>query len=118
MSRILINENTVLAENVIVAESTLERMRGLLGRTTLPPDSAMLIRRCRNIHTWFMRFAIDVIFLDRNLRVLKVAQNVPPYRMVFGPRKAANVLEMAAGRPNAPVVKPDDVLTLEQPTMH
>jgi len=113
MSRILINGEAVLAEKTILAESASERMRGLLGRSSLPADTAMLIRRCRSIHTWFMRFAIDVVFLDGEMRVLKIAENIRPWRMAFGPRKAVTVLETATGRPNAPAVKPGDFLTLE-----
>ncbi|MCF7847721.1 MAG: DUF192 domain-containing protein [Kiritimatiellales bacterium] len=113
MSRILINGKTVLAEQVIVAESASERMRGLLGRSSLPADTAMLIHRCRSIHTWFMRFAIDVIFLDREMRVLRVSENIRPWRMAFGPRKAVAVLETAAARLGVPAVQPGDFLTLE-----
>lgn len=106
MSRILINDEnkSVLLEKVILAESTFERMRGLLGRSFLPPDTGMLIRPCRSIHMWFMRFAIDAAFLDEEMRVLKTERNLCPWKLAFAPRKTACVLETAAGtlRPVTP----------------
>ena len=97
MSRILINEGSVLLRHVMLAESTSARMRGLLGRSSLPPDTGMLIRPCRSIHMWFMRFPIDAAFLDSELRVLKVSRNLRPWQMAFAPARTASVLEAAAG---------------------
>ena len=96
MSRILMNDGSVLVANVISAETTAERMRGLLGRSTLAPGTGMLIRPCRSIHMWFMRFPIDAAFLDKELRVLNVARNLRPWQLAFAPPKTHCVLEMAA----------------------
>jgi uncharacterized membrane protein (UPF0127 family) len=99
MSRILINDGSsvVLLENVIPAERSSERMRGLLGRASLAPDTGMLIRPCRSIHMWFMRFPIDAAFLDAELRVLKVARNLRPWQLAFAPLGTHCVLETAEG---------------------
>ncbi len=97
MSRILINDGTVLIAQVLLAESTLDRMRGLLGRSSLDTDAGMLIRPCRSIHMWFMRFPIDAAFLDREMRVLKVARNLKPWQLAFAPRGTYCVLETAEG---------------------
>ncbi len=99
MSRILINDesNTVLLEEAIFAESTFARMRGLLGHPSLPAKTGMLIRPCRSIHMWFMRFPIDAAFLDEEMRVLKVVRNLRPWQLAFAPRKTASVLETSAG---------------------
>jgi uncharacterized membrane protein (UPF0127 family) len=86
-----------LLDKVIVAESTCARMRGLLGRPSLPADTGMLIRPCGSIHMWFMRFPIDAAFLDRNLRVLKVSRNLRPWQLGLAPRGTFCVLETAAG---------------------
>jgi uncharacterized membrane protein (UPF0127 family) len=98
MSRILIKEadGTPVVAKLILAESTGARMRGLLGRADLPPDTGMLLRPCRSIHMWFMRFSIDAAFLDANLRVLKIARNLPPWALGWAPRKTHCVLETAA----------------------
>jgi uncharacterized protein len=113
MSRILINDGTehILAESVIFAESTAERMKGLLGRTGLDLDTAMLIRPCRSIHMWFMRFPIDAAFLDADHRILKVSRHLKPWQLAFAPRKTASVLEMTAGALDR--VQPGDALLLE-----
>ncbi|MDF7826448.1 DUF192 domain-containing protein [Pontiellaceae bacterium B12227] len=113
MSRILINDGNVaiLAEKVIPAESTAARMKGLLGRSGLEPGTAMLIRPCRSIHMWFMRFPIDAAFLDAELRVLKVSRNLKPWQLAFAPRKTASVLEAAEGAMKN--LQPGDSLILE-----
>ena len=99
MSRILINDGneTILVETVILAESTAERMKGLLVHSGLDQNSAMLIRPCSSIHMWFMRFPIDAAFLDRKLRVLKISRNLRPWQMALAPRQTHCVLETARG---------------------
>jgi uncharacterized membrane protein (UPF0127 family) len=99
MSRILIQDenNTVLLEEVILAATPSARMRGLLGHSSLPKETGMLIRPCRSIHMWFMRFAIDAAFLDAELRVLKVVRNLRPWQLAFAPRHTYSVLETAVG---------------------
>lgn len=98
MSRILIQDENgpVLAEQVIIARSLKDRMRGLLGRSSLAPGTAMLLTPCRSIHMWFMRFPIDAVFLDRELRVLKIVHNLKPWQLAFAPPKTHAVLETAA----------------------
>ena len=71
-------------------------MRGLLGRRELPPGEGILLRPAGSIHTFFMRFPIDVVFVDRELRVISLAEDVPPWKM-RGARGAKVVLELASG---------------------
>jgi len=99
MSRILINQASgePVVRNLIPAETGLERMRGLLGRDTLPSDTGLLLRPCRSIHMWFMRFAIDAAFLDKELNVLKVVRSLQPWRVAWAPRGTHCVLETADG---------------------
>lgn len=99
MSRILIREanGQVVIRKLIVAESTWARMRGLLGRKSLSADTGLLIRPCRSIHMWFMRFPIDVAFLDQDLHVLKIVRNLRPWMLAWAPLKTRCVLETAAG---------------------
>jgi uncharacterized membrane protein (UPF0127 family) len=72
------------------------RLRGLIGRPSLPPDEALLIRRCRSVHTVGMRFAIDLVWLDADGLPLRVDRAVPPLR-VRTCLQARAVLECAAG---------------------
>ena len=70
-------------------------MRGLLGRRGLPPGEGLLLRPASSVHTAFMRFPIDVVFLDRDLTVLKVARGVVPWRAAWA-RRARAALELPA----------------------
>src|SRR5437763_805490 len=72
-------------------------MRGLLGRRELPQGEGLLISPASSIHTLFMSFAIDIVFLDRDLRVRSIVREVPPFRLVRRQRGARRVLEVRAG---------------------
>jgi len=80
-----------------VAEGFLSRAIGLIGRRSLPPGEGLLIPRCNCVHTLFMRFAIDVTFLDSRGEVVKRVENVRPWRpFVWGGWRARSALETAA----------------------
>ena len=80
-----------------VARSFLERTRGLIGVKRLAPDEGLLIERCNCIHTFFMRFAIDATFLDKNGNVVKTVRGIKPWRpFIWGGWRARKVLETAA----------------------
>jgi uncharacterized protein len=89
-------DGTLVCETCAVADNILSRMRGLLGRSDLPPGEGLLIRPAPSIHTFFMRFPIDAVFVSRDGDVLKVAANVQPWR-TRSCRRAHAVLELAAG---------------------
>jgi uncharacterized protein len=78
------------------ADSMLARMRGLLGRSGLEPGEGLLIPKTSSIHMFFMRFPIDAVFLDKDLRVRKVVADLKPWRVAFG-RGAKSCLELPAG---------------------
>ena len=85
-----------VCERCRVADGPLARMRGLLGRKSLPPGEGILLRPAGSVHTFFMRFPIDVVFLDREGRVVGVEREVPPWRTAAR-RGARAVLELAGG---------------------
>src|SRR2546430_17031248 len=89
-------EGGVVCERCLVAETPLARMRGLLGRRGLESGEGLLLRPASSVHTFFMRFAIDVVFLSRDGEVLKVAGRVPAWR-TGSCRGAKAVVELAAG---------------------
>ncbi len=72
------------------------RMRGLLGRKGLAAGGGMLITKTSSIHTYFMAFPIDAVFLDKELRVRRVASDLRPWRMAWKPG-SKSVLELPAG---------------------
>ena len=94
-----------------VADRPWTRLRGLLGRSGLPQDEGMLFSHTGSIHTMFMRFPIDVVFLDADLRVLSVRGSVPAWRAVKE-RGARTTLELAAGEAGRVGIEPGIVLTL------
>ena len=81
-----------------VADTFLTRFLGLQGKRELPPDAGMWIMPTRAVHTFGMRFPIDAIALDCDLRILEVCENVPPWRIAKFEVKPHSVLELAAGR--------------------
>lgn len=86
-----------LVEPLWVAVGMEERTRGLLGCDGLRPGTGLLIPDCRLIHTFGMRFSLDLVFLDGEGRVICVKSAVPPRRLAWGGRRACHVLEVAAG---------------------
>ena len=80
-----------------VAETLWARTKGLLGRTELAPKQGLWIKRTNSVHTFFMRFAIDLVFVDRSLRVRKTYQNVGPGRLIWPVWSASSVIELPAG---------------------
>jgi uncharacterized membrane protein (UPF0127 family) len=82
--------------HVILARRFLARLVGLLGQRALPPDQALLITPCNNVHTFFMRFAIDVVFIDPAGVVLAIVPHLAPWRIAAA-RRAHACLELAAG---------------------
>ncbi len=89
-------DGSAVCEHLRVADAPHTRMRGLLGRAELPPGEGLLIEPTGSIHMFFMRFPIDAVFLDRELRVLGTRERLAPWR-VAGRRRAKAVLELAAG---------------------
>lgn len=98
MTLMLVNQRTdeALAERVEVAVTRRDRRKGLLGRSGLEPASALIIAPCFSIHTMFMRFDIDVVFVDDDGRVVKVVRDMTPWRIAVDPTAHA-VVELPAG---------------------
>ena len=109
----LLNERTQqsLATSVKLADTRRARRKGLLGRDSMSGDEAMVMSPCVAVHTAFMRFAIDVVFIDRDGRAVHIVQDLRPWRMAASFRAHA-VVEMAAGRVKACGVELGDRLFL------
>ena len=105
-------DGAVICERCEIPESALGRMRGLLGRDGLEPGGGMLIDRAPSVHMFFMRFSIDVVFLDRDRRVVRVVERLRPWRIASA-RRAAAALELPAGAAAAAGVNVGDVLVFE-----
>ena len=89
-------DGTLVCGRCRVADSFGTRLRGLLGTSSLPSGSGILFPRTRSVHTHFMRFPIDVVFLDGENRVVSIVHRLRPWRGAAS-RGARAVLELAAG---------------------
>jgi uncharacterized protein len=105
-------QGTILCERCEIPRSSFARMRGLLGRSGLEPGTGMLIDAAPSVHMFFMRFPIDVVFLDRDRKVVGVRHGLRPWR-VAGARRAVAALELPAGAATEAGVEEGDVLVLE-----
>ena len=88
---------TTLALRVATADDERSRMKGLLGRDSLAVEEGLWIVPCPMIHTFFMEFSIDVLFLDRGLVVRRVLENLKPWRLSPWVFSAHSVLELKGG---------------------
>jgi uncharacterized protein len=88
-------DGTVVCGECRVARSFFARLRGLVGTAGLPAGRGLLLPRTRSVHTHFMRFPIDVVFLDADNRVLSIVASLRPWRAAASKRARA-VLELAA----------------------
>ncbi len=100
----------LLIEQLESAKSFWTRAKGLLGRADLSPNEALWIEPCNNIHTHFMRFSIDCIFLDRQMRIVKIAKNIRPFRFVGPYWKSNSVIEANSGFADAKKLEVGDHL--------
>ena len=89
--------NFTLADVIETAASAGARMKGLLGRAELPAGRGLLITKCNGIHMFFMRFAIDAVFLTEKGEVVYILRNFKPWRISKIIFRAAEVLELPAG---------------------
>jgi len=97
MKVINITKDTLIAEDLSIAETLPKRTVGLLGRKEFKKGEALLIKPCQQIHTFFMRFPIDILFLDRKNRIIKAIKNFSPWRISGIYLKAKSCLELPSG---------------------
>ncbi|MFA5139359.1 MAG: DUF192 domain-containing protein [Elusimicrobiota bacterium] len=96
-----------------MANTPRSRAKGLLGRESLAQDEGMWIVPCSMVHTFFMRFAIDVVFLDRENKVLRVCEGLEPWRVSPWVLRGHSVLELA-GSSLRGTLRKGDVLEFEK----
>jgi uncharacterized membrane protein (UPF0127 family) len=87
----------IICEKVKLANNMFTRLLGLMFSKDLPINEGLLIRPCNSIHTFFMNYSLDIVFLDKEFCVVKVIYNMRPWRMSWMYFKASQVLEMKAG---------------------
>src|SRR5258707_15893388 len=104
-----LTREVVLADFVGVADHGAARRKGLLGRSGLPAGEGLWIVPCESVHTFGMKFPIDLVYLDRNKKVKKVRSGVPPWRL-SACLSAHSVIELATGTIHRTQTSPGDKL--------
>ena len=104
--------SSVVAERCRVARSLIDRGVGLLRSPEPPPGEGLLIERTQSIHTWFMRYPIDLVFVDRRGTVTRTVSRLAPWRIVPWARGARDCIELRAGAVEGSGTRPGDVLTI------
>lgn len=109
-----INETSqsVVARDICIAATLLQRVKGLLGKKGMQHGEGLLITPCKGIHTVGMRFDIDVAILDRDNRVIALHRRLRPYRLTPIYFRASSVLELPAGALDDASTKVGDVITI------
>ena len=117
-TKLIVNltRGNVVCEQAVIADRARRRMRGLLGKRSLPPGEGMLLQPSPSIHTAFLRFPIDVVFLDRNLRVIKLVEHLPPWHTASA-MEGRSTLELASGEIARRQVEVGDQLLTVQPNV-
>lgn len=95
---------------VALVSDWLGRLRGLMGRTFLAPGTGLWLDPCNGVHTFRMRFAVDAVMLDKDLRILRIATNIRPNRIVWPVHKGHSTLELPAGTAARASLGPGDRL--------
>lgn len=104
-----LTRNTVLATSMEVANTDSKRRKGLLGREGLSSGEGLWLCPCEAVHTFWMRFPIDLVYLDRKNRIRKLKSDVRPWRLSACLR-AHSVIELPTGTIRATQTQPEDIL--------
>ena len=99
----LINQtkNIVLADDVFIAKTFFSRAKGLLGRKTFLSNQVLILDPGNSVHTFFMQFAIDLIFVDQDYRIIQIVHNLRPNRLTPIYWRSNKVIEFPAGKLSA-----------------
>jgi len=106
------SKNCPLAEEAVMAETFFKRCQGLLGKKILPAGQALVLKPCNSVHTFFMRFSIDVAFIDKDNKVVKIIPAIPPFRITPIYFNAHFAIEFPAGTLGAANLKEQDTIEL------
>jgi uncharacterized protein len=108
-----LTRNTVLGEAVDVADTSAKRRTGLLKHKKLEPGEGLWIDPCESVHTFFMKFPIDLVYVDKHRKVRKVRHAVPAWRL-SACLAAKSILELPAGTARQTGTCPGDELAFEK----
>jgi uncharacterized protein len=101
--------NINIASDVKKAENLQDRLFGLIPRSTMAESEGLILNPCSSIHTCFMKFAIDAVFLDKNMKVIAIVDSMKPWRFSAWYISAKSVLELKAGVAFGKISKGDEI---------
>jgi uncharacterized membrane protein (UPF0127 family) len=92
------HQNKILSKNILLAETFLSRLIGLMFKDKLVDADGLLIDPCRSIHTFFMKYSLDIVFLSEENKVIKIIRHMKPWRLSWIYFRAIKTLELPAGQ--------------------
>ena len=107
------SKQVTLADKVFFADTIFKRMRGLLGRKSMNKGEALIITPANSIHTFFMRFPIDILFLDKNNKIIKTISCLKPFRLTSIYFNATSAVELPIGTIQSLSIQKGDILSQE-----
>lgn len=107
-------QNNLITDDVKVAETFFTRSVGLLSKKSVSSNEALVIKPCCSIHTFFMKFPIDVLFIGKNGNIIELYENVKPWRILPIHLASKYVLELCAGQISAKNIKKGDIIHIDE----
>jgi len=105
-------QNNLIADDVKVADSFLTRSLGLIPKQYILDNEGLIIKPCCSIHTFFMKIAIDVLFVDKNNCIVALYENVKPWRILPIHLNSSYVIELASGSVSGKNIQKDDIMDM------
>lgn len=106
------SKNNLIADDVKAAQNFFTRSFGLLLRKSLSDNEGLIIKPCCSIHTFFMKFPIDVLFINKNNEIIALYENVKPYRILPIHLNSYYVIELSSGSVSEKNVEKGDLITI------
>lgn len=106
-------KHTLLAKDIVIANTPFKRLKGLLGKKEFREGQAIILKPCNSLHTFFLRFAIDVIFVDKQNKVIEAISHLKPFHLTRVYWLSVLAIELPAGIIQSSSTYNGDTLTIE-----
>ena len=107
-------QNNLIADEVKVAKTFIKKTFGLILRNDISEADGLIIKPCNSIHTFFMRFPIDVLFVDRKNKIIALHENVKPWRILPIHFNSSYVIEIKSGQISAKTISRHDIIQIDE----
>jgi uncharacterized protein len=106
----VLNQDRIIVQKCEIANTFFKRLKGLLGKKDFPENGGLYIPKCNSIHMFFMKFPIDVLFLDQNKKIVFLLEEFSPWKIKATVKKAIATLELPSGTIKKHSLKVGDTL--------